>query len=331
MRWEDYARGMPVVDKPLGELQSYLGINPRPHDFDAYWGRALAELDAVDPAPELEPNHTIRPQGVECFDLTFSSVKGARIYAKYFRPKDVSRKCPAGLEFHGYAGNSGSWSSKLPLVSQGFCFASMECRGQGGRSEDAGGVKGTTLRGHIIRGLDDHPDSLLFRQIFLDTAQLARVVASFEEVDADRMATMGGSQGGALALACAALYPAIKRAVPTFPFLCDYKRVWEMDLCKNAYEELYYYFRSFDPRHLREEEVWTTLGYIDIQHLAPRIEAEVYWGIGLMDTICPPSTQFAAYNKIGSPKRMEIYPDFGHENLPRWDDLVFNFLTGIRD
>ena len=32
---------------------------------------------------------------------------------------------------------------------------------------------------------------------------------------------------------------------------------------------------------------------------------------GLMDNICPPSTQFAAYNKITSKKQMTIYPDFG--------------------
>ena len=30
--------------------------------------------------------------------------------------------------------------------------AAMDCRGQGGLSEDVGGVKGTTVNGHIIRG-----------------------------------------------------------------------------------------------------------------------------------------------------------------------------------
>ena len=39
-------------------------------------------------------------------------------------------------------------------------------------------------------------------------------------------------------------------------------------------------------------------------------------GVGLMDTICPPSTQFAAYNKITAKKSLVIYPDFGHEGLP---------------
>ena len=58
------------------------------------------------------------------------------------------------------------------------------------------------------------------------------------------------------------------------------------------------YFRKFDPLHEREAAIFEKLGYIDVQYLCPRIRSEVFMGVGLMDTICPPSTQFAAYNKI---------------------------------
>lgn len=321
---------MPLIDKPLPELRTYQGINPRPADFDAYWTAALAELDATDPKPELVPSAAIAPRNSEAFDLWFTGVGGARIYAKYLRPKKRSGKCPAVLQFHGYSGNGGDFSAKLAYTSEGFCVAAMDARGQGGRSEDKGGVKGTTLRGDIVRGLDDpDPQKLLFRSIFLDTAQLARVVMSFEEVDATRVGAMGGSQGGALTLACAALEPRIKRAAPIFPFLCDYQRVWEMDQAKAAYDELSYFFRMFDPLHERETEIFTKLGYIDLQHLAPRIKAEVLMYTGLMDPICPPSTQFAAFNKITSKKDVVIYPDYGHENLPGESDRTFNFMLGL--
>jgi cephalosporin-C deacetylase len=245
------------------------------------------------------------------------------------RPKGAREPHPAVLLFHGYSGSSGDWCDKLHYVAQGFSVAALDCRGQGGLSEDAGGVRGNTLRGHIIRGLDDEPDKLLFRQIFLDCAELARIVMGMPEVDPDRVGATGGSQGGGLTLACAALEPRIKRAAPVFPFLCDYQRVWEMDLATNAYEELRTYFRLFDPRHEREQEVFTRLGYIDNQHLAHRIQAEVLMAVGMMDTICPPSTQFAAYNKIRSEKNMLIYPDFGHEGLPGAPDRIFEFMSGL--
>ncbi|MCW5548925.1 MAG: acetylxylan esterase [Opitutaceae bacterium] len=321
---------MPLIDKPLPELRKYKGRNPRPADFDAYWDEALRELDATDPKPELVPSKAIAPRHSEAFDLWFTGVGGARVYAKYVRPKKSSGKNPAVLQFHGYSGNGGDFTSKLAWSGEGFCVAALDCRGQGGRSEDSGKVLGPTLRGHIIRGLDDpDPRKLAFRQIYLDTAQLARVVMGFPEVDAKRVGAMGGSQGGALTLACAALEPRIRRAAPIFPFLCDYQRVWEMDQAKDAYEELRTFFRQFDPLHVREKEIFTKLGYIDCQFLAPRIKAEVLMYVGLMDTICPPSSQFAAFNKIKSKKRTVIYPDYGHEGLPGETDLTFNFMRGL--
>lgn len=321
---------MPLIDKPLSELHQYQGRNPRPVDFDAYWDQALRELDATDPQPELIPSKTITPRHSEVFDLWFTGVGGARIYAKYARPRHLDGPRPAILQFHGYSGNGGDFAHRLGWSGEGYCTAALDVRGQGGLSEDCGGVKGTTLRGQIIRGLEDpDPHKLLFRSIFLDTAQLARVVMSLPEVDATRVGAMGGSQGGGLTLACAALEPRIKLAAPVFPFLCDYRRVWEMDLAKDAYDELRYFFRMFDPRHEREEEIFTRLGYIDCQHLAPRIKAEVQMYTGLMDTICPPSSQFAAYNKMTARKNIVIYPDFGHEGLPGESDRTFTFMQGL--
>lgn len=324
---------MPMMfDLPVEQLKTYQGINPRPDDFDAFWDQSLAEMRAIDPQVELIPAEFQAPD-VACFHLYFTGVGGARVHAKLLRPAHIPSPQPAVLQFHGYSGDSGDWADKLGYVAAGFTVAALDCRGQAGLSEDRSQVTGNTLHGHIIRGLDDalngSPEKLLFRQIFLDTAQLARIVMNMPEVDANRVGVKGGSQGGALTVACAALEPRIKRAAPAFPFLSDYKRVWEMDQAKDAYRELQEYFRHTDPMHKLEAAVFEKLGYVDIQFLASRVQAEVLWAIGFMDTICPPSTQFAVFNKITAPKQMAIYPDFGHEMLPGWSDQSFQFLTGL--
>jgi cephalosporin-C deacetylase len=289
-------------------------------------------MRSINPQVELIPSKFQAP-GVKCFHLYFTGVGRARVHAKLLRPARISSPHPAVLLFHGYSGNSGDWSDKLGYVAQGFTVAALDCRGQAGLSEDTGGVIGNTLHGQIIRGLEDalngNPEKLLFRQIFLDTAQLAKIVMEMPDVDAEHVGAMGGSQGGALTVACSALEPRVKCAAPAYPFLSDYKRVWEMDQARDAYSELQEYFRCFDPMHEREGSIFEKLGYIDIQHLASRIRAEVLWGIGLMDTICPPSSQFATYNKITSHKSMAIYPDYGHEILPGFSDQCFQFLMGI--
>ncbi len=354
---------------PLAKLKTYMGTNPKPKDFDIYWEKALKEMRAVDPKPRMVPNQTIQAPYADCFDLYWTGVGGAKIHAKLLRPnpstgstgspqagstspsrasgqnnqamslsngspqahspRSGQAKGPALLIFHGYSMSSGDWSDKLGYVAAGFTVAAMDCRGQGGYSEETGGVRGTTLRGHIIRGLDDEPERLLFRQIYLDTAQMARIVMGLPGVDQNRVGAMGGSQGGGLTLACAALEPRVRRIAPCYPFLSDYQRVWDLDLVKDAYEELAYFFRSFDPLHEREKEIFTRLGYIDVQHLAPRIKAETLMAITLQDAICPPSTQFAAFNKIKAKKHTALYPDYGHEYLREWADRTFQFMMGL--
>ena len=220
---------MPLLDLPLAELHAYTGTNPRPADFDQYWDDALAEMRAVDPRIELVP-HPLPSQAAECFHLYFTGVGGARIHAQYLRPRQAEGRHPAIVQFHGYNGNAGEWQDKLAWVSQGYSVAALDVRGQSGLSEDVGGVKGKTSQGQFIRALDnDNPHKLLFRDVFLDTAQLAGIVMQLPEVDPARVGAYGQSQGGALTLACAALEPLIKKAASVFPFLSDYKRVWEMD------------------------------------------------------------------------------------------------------
>lgn len=320
---------MPLsFDMPFEDLEFYQGTNPRPDDFDEFWERGLEEMRAVDPQVELVRADFQTPFA-DCFHLYFTGVGGARVHAKLIRPKDITEPGPAVLMFHGYSWHSGEWMDKLGYAAMGYTVAALDCRGQGGLSQDSGSPVGWTLRGHIVRGLDDVPEKMLYRQIFLDTAQLAGIVMDFPEVDEARVGATGGSQGGGLTLACAALEPRVQRLAPVFPFLCDYQRVWNIELARDAYAELEDYFRRFDPMHLREGELFTKLGYIDVQYLAPRIRGEVMMSVGLMDEICPPSTQFAAYNKIQSPKRLRVYPDFKHEDLPGNSDAIFEFMSQL--
>ncbi|HEX5002391.1 MAG TPA: acetylxylan esterase [Bacteroidia bacterium] len=312
----------------LDQMRGYKGINPRPLNFDDFWNDCLQELNQIDPDISIEETDFTVPFA-KCYHLYFTSTKGARIYAKLIRPIDLQIKGPGLLIFHGYSGNSGGWSekpTKLCYAAMGFTVAAMECRGQGGKSIDSGYSKGWSLRGHIVRGIIDNPNNLMYRDIFLDTVQLAKVVMNLDGVDPNRIGVTGESQGGALSIACAALVPQIKKIAPIFPFLCDYKRAWQLNTEDSAYMEINEYIRRFDPRHEKLDEIFNTLGYIDIQHLSGRIKGETLMAIALSDTRCPPSTQFAMYNKIRAEKSIRIYPDYGHERLPDHSDEIFQFL-----
>lgn len=314
-----------LVDLRPEELYKYNGISPKPEDFDSFWDNSIDEVKKLDPEVKLVPSKWTF-KDFETFDMYFTGVGGARQHAKYIRPSGAV-DAPVIFFFHGYSGSAPGWTYLLGLASQGYCVVALDCRGQGGYSVDLGGVCGNTLHGHIIRGLDsDSPKDLLFVKVFLDVVQIVDIVEKFAETDENNMFAMGGSQGGALTYVCASLCPQIKAASACYPFLSDYKRVWDMDMDERAYVELKDYFRQFDPRHEREDEIFMRLGYIDIQNMSNRIKGRMLMFTGLMDNVCPPSTQFAAYNKITSDKKVIFYPDFGHEGLPDYDEITLEWF-----
>ena len=105
---------MPIVDKPISELKTYRGMNPKPLDFDNYWERGIDEMHALGTEYELRPA-MFQMAGVRCDDLYFRGVHGARVYAKLLRPVGIV-DCPALVAFHGYSENSGDWWINLHML-----------------------------------------------------------------------------------------------------------------------------------------------------------------------------------------------------------------------
>jgi cephalosporin-C deacetylase len=311
---------------PFEDLLTYRGSNPRPADFDEYWAHALADLDDQPAEVEIVPAEFQTPYA-RCAHLWFTGTGGARVHAKLLQPREP--RGSAVLEFHGYTNYSGDWVTKLPYAALGHTIAALDVRGQGGLSTDETPVAGWSMATYLLRGIDDDPHNLLYRHLFLDTVRLAQIVAGLDGVDPGRVGAMGFSQGGGLTLACAALVPGIRIAAPVYPFLTDYRRAWQLDLEEPPYDEIAAYFRARDPQHRREDEVFTRLGYVDVRHLAPRVRARTVMTIALNDRVCPPSTQFAAYNALTCEKSYRLYPDFAHEGLPGTDDEIYSLLSAL--
>jgi len=316
-----------IIDFLTAGYKDYAGMGKKPADFDEFWDKAKAEVDRLPLEFELE-KVDIPSQVAEFYYLRFKGVGGATVVCQLIKPLKKQKQHPGMLMFHGYHGDSGDFVDKLSWVAEGYIVMAMDCRGQGGLSEDVTVTNGTTLKGHIIRGVEEGPEKLYYRSVYLDTYHCAKILASLTDVDENQLVTSGGSQGGALALVCAALYPEIKKTLAIFPFLSDYRKLFQLDISvtATAYEELHYWFRQRDPLHQREAKFFDTLEYIDIQHLAARIKASVIWPIGLADVITPPATQFAVYNQLTCDKEMVIYPEYGHDHLPGLNDRVRAFL-----
>ena len=317
---------MSIETMPLWEMEKYLGTGARPEDFDGFWAAQKEQLSTIKTEYELKKAE-FRANNVECFHLYYTSFDGSRIHCKLVKPQ-TDKKVPVLFYFHGYKSSSMEWWHKAFWADQGYCVIAMDVRGQAGPSQDLTSGFGNTSIGHLAAGIEGDVEDMTFLKVYKDIICLVNLARGFDFVDGDDLTVHGGSQGGALSLVTAALFPeAVKKAAVMFPFLSDFKRIYDLDPRGSAYEELFYIFRFNDPLHKREEEYFNKLAYIDVKNFAPMIKAEVMMASGLRDEMCPASTHFAVYNNLRCKKKHIVYPDFGHEDfLPDYLDECCLFL-----
>lgn len=304
---------MPHFDLSLEKLQEYVSLDPEPADFDEFWASTLAETAAFPLDAQFLRMDDTGFQAVEVFDVTFSGYMGQRIKGWLITPRNPAGKLPCLIRYLGYGGGRGLPGEHLVAPVSGFAFLVMDTRGQGsvwaqGATPDEVG-SGPQFPGFLTRGIESR-ETYYYRRVFADAARAVEAAAAHEYVDANRIGTSGGSQGGALALAAAALAPGcVKVVTADVPFLSNFRRAVSL-LDTMPYAEITGYLKV---HRGSENEVFRVLDYFDVSNHARRIKARAMVSVGLMDNICPPSTIYAAYNAIQSPKEMRAFPYNAHE------------------
>ncbi len=300
---------MAIIDLPLEQLRVY---RPSPNgqpDLDRFWSETLAEAKQAPLNPALE-RIDYPVADLDVHRVSYDGWHGARICA-WFLAKSGARSQPTMVFYHGYSGNKGQVYDYLGWALQGYTVLAVDVRGQSGDSSDPEAYPGGHVTGWMTKGITS-PQSYYYRGVYVDCVRALDFVASRPEVDANRIGVAGVSQGGGLSLAVAALDSRPKLSMPEVPYLCHFRRALEVTE-QNPYQEIALYCQRYPDRL---EAAFETLSYFDNLNLADRIRCPVLMTVGLRDAICPPSTIFAVYNRIGAEKELRIYPFGGHEAFP---------------
>jgi cephalosporin-C deacetylase len=297
---------MPSIDMPLDQMRQYKPTLYRESDFEEFWDKTVDQAVAQPLNNELIP-FDLPMKNLQCYAVRFDGFEGGRLAGWYIRPTTRGR-FPGVCCYHGYSGRGWRPLDLIHIAAQGVCVLSMDCRGQNGQSQDVTIVSEGFAPGWMTKGIRD-PRQYYFRYVYADAVRALELLAHREEVDATRLAITGGSQGGALTLAVAALSDRPILALPDIPFLCDFRRAVQITPA-GPYPEIATFLKAFPQLY---EQAMRTLSYCDCMNLAPWIKCRTVISNCLWDDICPPSTVFAAYNHIAAEKQMEIYPFHKHE------------------
>lgn len=316
---------MPGVDLPLERLREYRGSEPCPDGFAAFWGETAADLDALNGEHLLERITSANANARYC-RVTVTAPDGCALRAKYIRPV-TDRPVPTVLQFHDYPAASRGWFHLTRYIALGYAVLAPDCRGQGGTSGNGAAPPGPMAYGPLFNGLEGELREMYLFQLYRDALLWAKTLARLPGTDGTNLLVYGEGQGGALALACAAMVPGFRKCAAHYPMLCDYRRVWEMDFDAGAYEGLRFFFRWHDPLHQREAEIFRKLAFVDAKNFAPLVQAEVLMSTGLLDCVSPPSAQFAVFNALRAPKRHLVYPKHGHELNNFFENELLKFFS----
>ncbi len=303
---------MPQSDLPLDELRRYSPVIEVPSDLDRFWATTLAEARGHDLAATFVPVDNGLAV-ITTLDVTFAGFGGSPVRGWLHLPADRPGPLAAVVEYIGYGGGRGLAHERVLWAAAGYAHFVMDTRGQGSTwavgdtpDPEAGGMP--FHPGFTTQGILD-PSTYYYRRVFTDAVRAIEAVRAHPQVDSGRIALTGGSQGGGITIAAAALAPEVGAVMPDVPFLSDFRRAITF-AASDPYAEIVRYLRAHRD-HV--ERVLSTLAYFDVAGLGRLASAPALFSVGLMDEICPPSTVYAAFNAYGGPKEIREYPFNDHE------------------
>lgn len=297
---------MPLTDLPLDQLRAYRPTVPEPEDFDDFWARTLDTARAAATTPAAYEPVTDSPlRTVEVYDVRFPGWDGQPVAAWLLLPRGAQRPLTAVVTYIGYSGGRGQHFEHLLWSAAGYAHLVVDSRGQGSDTPDPDPVPSPQfVGGFMTRGVTD-PAHYYYRRLMTDCVRAVDALREHPAVDPDRIVVSGGSQGGGLALATAALAgDAVAAALVDVPFLCHFRRGSEI-ATDGPYLELVSYLGVH--QRVEPETAFATLDYFDGVHFAARARVPALFSVALMDPICPPSTVFAAYNRYAGEKDITVW------------------------
>lgn len=285
---------------------------PVPDDFDAFWTKQKQELAKVPMKTALTPA-TGAPKNVEAFDVQIDCL-GKPVSGYFGRPQQAKPKSlPAILHVHGAGVRSANLGSTFWAANEGGMLSlDINAHGipNGQPKEFYTALENGELKDYRAIGNKDR-EKCYFKGMFLRVIRAIDFLTSQPEWDGRTVIVYGASQGGFQALAAAGLDERVTFICAGVPAGCDHtgsaaKRIsgWPK-IVPN------------DPDGKPNAEALQTARYFDCVNFATRARCKgAAITVGFIDTTCPPTSVYAAYNALSVPKTIHSDVLSGHTSTP---------------
>lgn len=285
---------------------------PVPDDFDQFWAAQKAALANVTMKSTLIPVE-VDKKGMDAFDVQIDCL-GQSVSGYFGRPQNAKPKSlPAILFVHGAGVRSSVLASTHWSVKEdGMLALDINAHGlpNGKPDEFYKALADGELKNYRAMGNQDR-EQCYFKGMFLRMLRAIDFLTAQPEWDGKTVIVYGSSQGGFQALAAAGLDARVTFICAGVPAGCDHtggaaNRIsgWPKFVPNDAQGQ---------PDPLAQQ----TARYFDCVNFASRARCKgAAVTVGFIDTTCPPTSVYAAYNALSIPKTIHADVDAGHTNTP---------------
>lgn len=310
------------------------GFNPtdlkptvaNPSDFLAFWDGAKAELAKVplDARLTLLPDRCTEKVNVYHVNLQNWGYPSwqpttSRLYGILCVPKGEG-KFPALLQVPG-AGTR-PYAGDIATAERGIVTFQIGIHGIPVTMDPSvyTSLASGAFQNYQFFNLDDR-DRYYYKRVYLGCVRAVDFLASLPQVNADRMAVTGGSQGGALSIVTAGLDSRIKWLGAYYPALSDMTGY----LNGRAGGWPHMFTGNYTDWTNKADKI-KTVEYYDVVNFARLLKVPGRYSWGYNDEVCPPTSTYSAYNVITAPKTLELFQDTGHWTYPEQGDQMTAWL-----
>lgn len=302
---------MKMAKQILGSLLVAFTLRLPAQDIDGFWKKTRERL-AIEPmAAQVEKID--EPLPFQKFRITLRGLDGVRFRALMSLPvqgEAPAKPWPVIISLPGYGGSQ--QGVMLSECQRGFAVLQIFPRGQG-ESGELWKIVGDKLTSHL-----EQPEGAYYQGAYADVIRTIDYAASRKDLDRDRIALVGTSQGGGIALAVGALDSRVKAVVAHVPFLCNFPIASQTNsLVKTL----------LDKAGRNDKAALQTLRYFDPLELAAQLQVPILMSAGGKDTVCPKSTIESVFKRLPGPeKTLKIYPDLTHTSCLDFYNLTWPWL-----
>lgn len=273
---------------------------PKPADFDSFWAKNKAELAGIPGDFKMIHLPDSTKEGRHVYRIEMRSLDSVIVRGYLTMPEKRKNKLAVLLGLPGYQ------VAVHPMMGSDddLAIITLDVRGQGMSREVVHTRRDDYIFYHI-----ENKDTYVMRGAIMDCVRAVDFIFSRPELDHDKIIVSGGSMGGFLAVATAALDSRVKLCSAQNPILSDVHNLegkvnWPLD-------DIRQYIKT--QPGLTMQKVISTLDYYDTKNFATNLKVHTLLGMGLLDHLVPPDNIYAVYNNMNNKKHIIIFKDLGHE------------------